>query len=155
MKERALPPVLRLVYQREFVSFSCCILNYVWNLFAYLCMSECSASQYQFMLLNYNLREAKLVFWKHKHTMLLRGVNMCLGTKNRHSVHAQQTLNIKTHSHTHVQRPYFAVTWDRFQWKCACVEVFLYKRGNACGGSDGDRWFGDKSAWESGSLPWD
>lgn len=27
--------------------------------------------------------------------------------------------------------------------------------GNACGGSVGDRWFEDKSAWESGSLPWD
>lgn len=37
------------------------------------------------------------VLTTHKHNMLLQGVNMCLGTKNRHCI---QTLDTNTHTRT-------------------------------------------------------
>lgn len=42
------------------------------------------------------------------------------------------------------------------QQKCAHAHVGAVGGtggGGGCGGSVGDRWFEDKSAWESGSLP--
>lgn len=86
-----------------------------------------------------------MFFGKHMtYIMLTQSINMRLGTKNNHSIY------------TNTNTGTFCCSVGQVPVKvCACVEVLLYKRGNACGGSDGDRWFGDKSAWESGSLPWD
>lgn len=55
-------PTLNLFISSNLCPFSCCILNYVWNVFACSAMSQCSASQYQFMPLNYNLRDTKLMW---------------------------------------------------------------------------------------------